>query len=766
MGTTQRIGRLDIDPQARSLAVDGRAVHAQRKVFDLLVYFCQTPGRVVTREELLEQVWGRTVASDSVVAQAVKKLRLLLEKEAGLPDAIGTVHGIGYRLDAEVSTPLGEEANPPLTNSGVPSRRLKWKALPGLVVLVILAALFLLPNHKQSVHPPRVALLAMDNATGNSDLGWVGAGGTAILTQQLRARGIEVLSGRQLDQLLAAQTDSTDPARTLTQLTGVDAVLAPRLLQLDDGFRLELANLIDGGPGQLSLNGSDPATLFFAMGSRLAEGLRAPLPEPGGSGILDSPFLSEAYGRAFDHQQRGELQAARELHEYIVREAPDFSWGVYQLAIDLQLQGEFDAARERLQALLEQPLNDPWLSAAVRTTMGNLEWYGGDYQAAGDWYRKALERFEAAGMKGGMAAALGNLGMVASTRGEFAIGRELSLQAMAIYREQGSRINEARLLHNLGYSYKEEGHLDIALSYLEQAYDLRRQLGLQTQAANTLSAIGETKVEAGQLDEGILLLEQVLETFRAANLARNEGIILADLALAYSHQGHFERARDHALASLTMARTRGERAGIAQTALMLGRIERELGIHASADQYLSEAADLYADLQIPRGLAIALAELARQALILQDSPRFSERLARYDAAIAGSDDPFNSLTRNILSLQHKLPGLSPEDVQVTVSKLLQDFSEPNLAHAEAAVEIAESVARSHPQHPILPAVLAHVEPWAARNFAAARVLYRAARTPEDCQVAISALKRLRGDQWRERLGIETACDRQIQATAS
>ena len=75
----------------------GEAVHLTPTEFDLLMYLASRPGRVSTREELLEQVWGYEVPSGArTVDSHVRSLRRKLGA-----DLIRTVHGVGYAVDDE-----------------------------------------------------------------------------------------------------------------------------------------------------------------------------------------------------------------------------------------------------------------------------------------------------------------------------------------------------------------------------------------------------------------------------------------------------------------------------------------------------------------------------------------------------------------------------------------------------------------------------------------------------------------------------------------
>ena len=754
MATGYRIGHLEIHLAAHRLTRDGCEIDVERKVFDVLAYLCQRPDTAVTRQELLEAVWGRSIASDAVVAQVISKLRGLLSEHAGLPEAVKTVRGVGYRLDARVE-PLAETVAIPEDRRF--SRPVGWAVVGLLLVAVTLLSLLLQRPGPPST-PMRIALLDMENRTGDSGLEWAAVGATALMSQGLRQRGLEVISGRQLAALLQESEGDEDPGELIPRLTGVEIVLAPRLMPADQGFRLELVALGGRVPSTRVLLGSDPASLSLAMADLLADEVRAPLPSPGGAGLLDNAFLNEAYARAFHHQQRGELRPARELLEYILDHEHGFHWAQYQLAIVHQQEGQFDQARELLQPLLSQVVDDAWLAAAIRSTLGNLDWYAGDYESAHGAYRDAYARFEAAGLDGGMAATLGNLGMVANTLGDFQTGRDLANQALAIYRRQNNRIHEARQLHNLGFSYKESGDFEIALGYLRQAYAMRTELGLQWQAANSLAAIGETLVQVGQLDEGVRLLEQALEVFRRADNSRGEGIVLADLATAHKHAGRFDQARQFALDSLALARARGEPAGIASLALLLGQIEVELGAEPVAVQYFREALALYTDLGLDRGRAAALMELARQSARQGDRAAAEVWLSEFDAIDPMSVDPRSSRAASLV--RFRMAGLDQADTLAPdqlLAWLLDDFDQNSMEVAELAAELAKMLADHFPEHPRMEELRALIAPWRATFFPAARAGYLLAREPQQCSEAITALRELRGEAWSAGLAEHRFC---------
>lgn len=96
-----RFEGLRVDVGRRELLRDGEPVELSALEFDLLAALASTPGRVFTRGQLLERVWGWDYfGSDRVVDVHISSLRRKLEDQAGSPRFIATVRGVGYKFVA------------------------------------------------------------------------------------------------------------------------------------------------------------------------------------------------------------------------------------------------------------------------------------------------------------------------------------------------------------------------------------------------------------------------------------------------------------------------------------------------------------------------------------------------------------------------------------------------------------------------------------------------------------------------------------------
>ena len=97
--THLRFGDLEVIPDEGVVRKDGAEVHLTKTEFRLLVELASSPGRVHSREHLLEKVWGYDYFGDGrLVDVHVRRLRTKVEADPALPRHVVTVRGLGYKL--------------------------------------------------------------------------------------------------------------------------------------------------------------------------------------------------------------------------------------------------------------------------------------------------------------------------------------------------------------------------------------------------------------------------------------------------------------------------------------------------------------------------------------------------------------------------------------------------------------------------------------------------------------------------------------------
>jgi DNA-binding response OmpR family regulator len=99
VATSMRFGRLEVDERAREARVDGVDARLKPREFALLVELASNPGVALSRERLLEKVWGFDYDGDErTVDVHVSRLRAKIEDRFTLAPILCTVHGYGYKF--------------------------------------------------------------------------------------------------------------------------------------------------------------------------------------------------------------------------------------------------------------------------------------------------------------------------------------------------------------------------------------------------------------------------------------------------------------------------------------------------------------------------------------------------------------------------------------------------------------------------------------------------------------------------------------------
>ncbi|MHB8961291.1 MAG: winged helix-turn-helix domain-containing protein, partial [Candidatus Limnocylindrales bacterium] len=93
-------GRVRMDVERHVVTVDGDPISLPLKEFELLELLLRNAGRVLTRGQIIDRVWGADYVGDTKTLDVhVKRLRAKLEPDPGNPSFLVTVRGLGYKLE-------------------------------------------------------------------------------------------------------------------------------------------------------------------------------------------------------------------------------------------------------------------------------------------------------------------------------------------------------------------------------------------------------------------------------------------------------------------------------------------------------------------------------------------------------------------------------------------------------------------------------------------------------------------------------------------
>lgn len=94
---------LSMDYETRSVSVNGEPVELVGKEFDILYYCARNQGKILTKQQIYEEVWKEPYAyDDSNIMAIISRLRKKIEQDSSHPTYLQTVKGVGYRFNREV----------------------------------------------------------------------------------------------------------------------------------------------------------------------------------------------------------------------------------------------------------------------------------------------------------------------------------------------------------------------------------------------------------------------------------------------------------------------------------------------------------------------------------------------------------------------------------------------------------------------------------------------------------------------------------------
>lgn len=195
----------ELDFAASRLSRFGRVLKLERIPVEVLLLLVQNRGEPVTREQIVEKIWGKDIHldTDNSINGAIRKIRQVLKDDSEQPRFIQTITGRGYRFiaplidaSAEAEAPPISEPTPPILQSaeaGVAHRRTSRLVLTTIlgIAIILMAVLFYLRWPRSQARSVRseertmLAVLPFENLTGESSQSYFSDGMTEEMITQL-----------------------------------------------------------------------------------------------------------------------------------------------------------------------------------------------------------------------------------------------------------------------------------------------------------------------------------------------------------------------------------------------------------------------------------------------------------------------------------------------------------------------------------------------------------------------------------------------------
>jgi len=368
-------GQFVLDPGRRTLSRADSLVSLTPKAFDVLLFLAQNPNRLITKEELLEAVWGDKFVEEGNLTQYVSHLRKALGDNSEDTRLIVTIARKGYQFTAPVTVaeaadiakhatlqaaatessktdlrpvefPIGEQ----VTESLSPRLRLRKSFAAAALLAVIAAAFWLYSSHRRRVTlsaTDTIVLADVKNETGEpvfDDALDIALRTAMSQTPYLNILGIDKVSGALAQLNLPPATKLTpDVARQICGKTSSKMVISQSIGDAGNGYFLEVRALDCGSGATLAKEQAEIAQrneVVHELGVTAGR-LRAKLGEPAASlarfdqplekALSSSPEALQAVARGGKLYLAGDFEGALKLYQRAVELDPNF--GVAYAAI-------------------------------------------------------------------------------------------------------------------------------------------------------------------------------------------------------------------------------------------------------------------------------------------------------------------------------------------------------------------------------------------------------------------------------------------------
>lgn len=363
------LGEWEILPDQGVMRRGDTEVRPEPQTWRVLMLLAKYDGTLVTRDNLVDEVWGGRAVAEDPINRAIREVRKSLGDSAHDPTYVETLHKRGYRLLVPVELHKAKEDDPVIVEPG-PGPRL-WKFAAIILVLGIVAYIVWSPP------PPdrSMAVMPFQNLSGQQSDEYVVSGFKVVLVQALH--GIEDY------KIKIGPSDNDKEPDEIAALLNVESVLSGAMQR--NGNRLRV-NYVISTHGEVAHSGNVDGTAddLFALQQKLANKVRGDL----GDKLL--PELIKTYqpdSVAYDSYMRGmfalehrgdpgKFESAIELFENAIHLDENYGPSYLALATVYSLLPTYqDASPEEMDRLALQTIRkgiavDPTIEDAAGAIYG------------------------------------------------------------------------------------------------------------------------------------------------------------------------------------------------------------------------------------------------------------------------------------------------------------------------------------------------------------------------------------------------------------
>ncbi|MCK9540102.1 winged helix-turn-helix domain-containing protein [Dokdonella sp.] len=498
-----RCGDFVVLPGSRQILRDGEPVEHEAKVFDLMVLLLEHHDRALAKQEIITALWGNRPVTDAALSQLVYKARRALGDDQRR--IIRTVHGRGLQWVAPIE--VLDEVPPPCAGStpgpypraptGLPAGRKRWRLTTfALLLLLVLAGLAWIAVPRNTLHGPTIAVMPIENVTGDPTLEWTRLGLAALLTSELQRAGVDGVDVGQVARLVEQAPAGPEAGAHIRRGSGAMASVGGRLQRHGELLRLDLQVERGDRRTHLHATGIAPAQLAVSLAGEIDAllGTRRPA-----SAAAHAPanWLAETHARGMDLAVRSRWAEAKPYFLVCVQQDPDFRDARLNLARMQARSGEEGKARSNLETLIATGDGSAPDTLRARMELAMLSVARGDRTAA----IRELQALRIPTAGSGIASLPAWVEMnLAQLLGEVGRTEEADtafMRAAAIIREHRLRNYEPRLYNIASAMAEAQGNLPAAREANRRVLQVTTALGDRQGALGAALNVAALDVEDG-----------------------------------------------------------------------------------------------------------------------------------------------------------------------------------------------------------------------------------------------------------------------------
>ncbi len=597
-----RFLEFQLDTEQQVLFGPSGPLSLRRQTFRVLLHLIERSPAVVSKDELLDAIWGHHAISPTAVAQTIRELRDALADDAQCPRVIATKHRVGYQFIALLSQEpshvrglemeLRSASEPARTDVRPPAPARRWPRLP--VVAVMLVATIVtaaLVRQYMSVPPPagdwprneqarRLAQEAMQNARALRV-----AAAVQLLRQARRQEDLPRLALLQARMQLALG----DPVAANEILTALEYMQPPPSRndrRLARAITLEAAGRYADAVGEFRI-------------------LRQIVPDDLDIGL--ALFELEIIERS-----RSAQDTYRELSVHPQLTAPRRLLMAAQTAV--VLRDAEPGLQQAKAALVAAEISLPELAAMARVELARAQLMLGRFDAARDDLGKAADALAVAGMLRAAADAGLELVEPALAQGDLSAATRITDALTQRLDAVGDSYTMGRLLHARGRIALRAGRDDEAVAMFATAAEQHELGGNDDGVVSALGAQSGPLRRLGRADEAGRILIRALALAERSASAKVRASLHGNLGNHHGEDGRYDEAQRHFEAALALYRQTNDRRWEAIALSSLAELASRRGELRVAHDYHGQALAVFVELDAPLDIARVQYSLAQLAL--------------------------------------------------------------------------------------------------------------------------------------------------------